>query len=109
MSNLMIKRGSTEVLSVFATDKDTGNAVDLTGYTGTIRFSLNQNQPTADLEVIGTLAGTPNNQIDFGLSATDTASLESGSYFWDVKLVKAGLPEITELGKAVVTNPTVAP
>jgi hypothetical protein len=87
---IQIDQGSTWSLQLTWLDAD-GAAVDLTGYTARmqIRPTLESTTVTASLTTenggiaLGGTAGT----IDLTLSASATAAIVAGSYFYDVELV----------------------
>ena len=102
MADLKLKRGSTEVIDVLATQD--GVLWDLTGYTAVMRLSIKQDQVTPDLEISGVLSGSPLNEVVFTLSSAQTTALVAHPYHYDILFNKDSIDTISSLGTATVIN-----
>jgi len=102
-SNLYIDKGST-FKTVVDVEKNTGNAINLTGYTarGQIRKSYTSTTST-DFTISIDIA---NSELDVSLTATQTDALKAGRYVYDIEIEDNSSPaEVTRVqeGQVIVT------
>lgn len=90
-TTLEIKAGQTKQLRVLYKDP-AGAAIDLTGYTATLRVRRNYTAGTADVsltEVSGIVITAASGQLDITIPAGTTSGL-SGTYVWDLFVTSSG-------------------
>ena len=88
--DLTITRGDTETLIVTITT-DGSNAVDITGRTYRAQVRSQQDSTTIKASFTCTLSATPTDGIvTCVLSATSSAALSAGLYFWDLEETASG-------------------
>jgi hypothetical protein len=82
--DLTITRGDTETLVVTITT-DGSTAVDITGRTYTSQIRTQQDSTTIKASFTCTVTSGPTGQVTCVLSATSSAALSAGLYFWDLQ------------------------
>ena len=82
--DLTITRGDTETLVVTITT-DGSTAVDITGRTYTSQIRSQQDSTTIKASFTCTVTSAVNGQVTCVLSATSSAALSAGLYFWDLQ------------------------
>ena len=102
-SNLFIDQGSTFKFTIDL-EKNTGSALDLTGYTarGQLRKSYTSTTAT-DFTIAIDVANT---ELDVSLTATQTNALKAGRYVYDIEIEDDSTPaEVTRVqeGQVIVT------
>ena len=89
--DLTITRGDTETLVVTITT-DGSTAVDITGRTYTSQIRTQQDSTTIKASFTCTLSATPTDgKVTCVLSATSSAALSAGLYFWDLQENASGV------------------
>ena len=100
-SNLFIDKGSTFKFTIDL-EKNTGSALDLTGYTarGQLRKSYTSTTAT-DFTIAIDVANT---ELDVSLTATQTNALKAGRYVYDIEIEDNGSPaEVTRVLEGQIT------
>ena len=100
-SNLFIDKGSTFKFTIDL-EKNTGSALDLTGYTarGQLRKSYTSTTAT-DFTITIDVANT---ELDVSLTATQTNALKAGRYVYDIEIEDNGSPaEVTRVLEGQIT------
>ena len=82
--DLIITRGDTETLVVTITT-DGSTAVDITGRTYTSQIRTQQDSTTIKASFTCTVTSGAAGQVTCVLSATSSAALSAGLYFWDLQ------------------------
>lgn len=82
--DLTITRGDTETLVVTITT-DGSTAVDITGRTYTSQIRTQQDSTTIKASFTCTVTSGAAGQVTCVLSATSSAALSAGLYFWDLQ------------------------
>jgi hypothetical protein len=82
--DLTITRGDTETLVVTITTDGT-TAVDVTGRTYRAQVRTQQDSTTIKASFTCTVTNGPLGQVTCVLSATSSADLSAGLYFWDLE------------------------
>lgn len=107
--NLIITRGDDETLSIAVTDRDTGDAVDLTG--ATLRFMVKRRRSDGDDDALvdkSTGAGiTIESPSTDGLATvtvedSDTDDVEPGRAFWELQGILAGEVKTLAAGRITI-------
>ena len=88
--DLTITRGDTETLVVTITT-DGSTAVDITGRTYTSQIRSQQDSTTIKASFTCTVTSAVNGQVTCVLSATSSAALSAGLYFWDLQENASGV------------------
>ena len=94
-ANLFIDKGSTFKFTIDL-EKNTGSALDLTGYTarGQLRKSYTSTTAT-DFTIAIDVANT---ELDVSLTATQTNALKAGRYVYDIEIEDDSTPaEVTRV------------
>ena len=88
--DLIITRGDTETLVVTITT-DGSTAVDITGRTYTSQIRTQQDSTTIKASFTCTVTSGAAGQVTCVLSATSSAALSAGLYFWDLQENASGV------------------
>ena len=88
--DLTITRGDTETLIVTITT-DGSNAVDITGRTYLSQIRTQQDSTTIKASFTCTVTSGAAGQVTCVLSATSSATLSAGLYFWDLQENASGV------------------
>ena len=88
--DLTITRGDTETLVVTITT-DGSTAVDITGRTYSSQIRTQQDSTTIKASFTCTVTSAVNGQVTCVLSATSSAALSAGLYFWDLQENASGV------------------
>lgn len=88
--DLTITRGDTETLVVTITT-DGSTAVDITGRTYLSQIRTQQDSTTIKASFTCTVTSAVNGQVTCVLSATSSAALSAGLYFWDLQENASGV------------------
>lgn len=88
--DLTITRGDTETLIVTITT-DGSTAVDITGRTYTSQIRTQQDSTTIKASFTCTVTSGAAGQVTCTLSATSSATLSAGLYFWDLQENASGV------------------
>ena len=87
--DLTITRGDTETLIVTITT-DGSTAVDITGRTYRAQIRSQQDSTTIKASFTCTVTAAVSGQVTCVLSATSSATLSAGLYFWDLEETASG-------------------
>lgn len=88
--NLTITRGDTEtIVATMTTDGTT--PIDVTGRTYTSQMRLSPDEITIAATATCTVSNGPAGQVTVVYSATDTATLLPGFYYWDLQETASGV------------------
>tara|TARA_R110000868_G_scaffold1493_6_gene11693 strand:+ start:3821 stop:4159 length:339 start_codon:yes stop_codon:yes gene_type:complete len=87
--DLTITRGDTETLIVTITT-DGSTAVDITGRTYRAQVRSQQDSTTIKASFTCTVTSGATGQVTCVLSATSSATLSAGLYFWDLEETASG-------------------
>jgi hypothetical protein len=88
--DLTITRGDTETLVVTITT-DGSTAVDITGRTYSSQIRSQQDSTTIKASFTCTVTDGASGQVTCTLSATSSAALSAGLYFWDLQENASGV------------------
>ena len=99
--DLTITRGDTETLVVTITT-DGSTAVDITGRTYTSQIRSQQDSTTIKASFTCTVTSAVNGQVTCVLSATSSAALSAGLYFWDLQENASGVVSTILSGNVTV-------
>ena len=99
--DLTITRGDTETLVVTIED-DAGSAINITGRTYRAQIRSSQDSTTIKASFTCTVTSGANGQVTCVLSATDSATLSSGQYFWDLEETASGVVSTILSGNVTV-------
>lgn len=99
--DLVITRGDTETLVVTIQD-DNGSAINITGRTYRAQIRSSQDSTTIKASFTCTVTGGSSGQVTCVLSATDSATLSSGQYFWDLEETASGVVSTILSGNVTV-------
>lgn len=88
--DLIITRGDTETLVVTITT-DGSTAVDITGRTYSSQIRTQQDSTTIKASFTCTVTDGAAGQVTCVLSATSSAALSAGLYFWDLQENASGV------------------
>jgi hypothetical protein len=99
--DLVITRGDTETLVVTIED-DNGSAINITGRTYRSQIRSSQDSTTIKASLTCTVTSGANGQVTCVLSATDSATLPSGQYFWDLEETASGVVSTILSGNVTV-------
>ena len=88
--DLIITRGDTETLVVTITT-DGSTAVDITGRTYSSQIRTQQDSTTIKASFTCTVTSGAAGQVTCVLSATSSATLSAGLYFWDLQENASGV------------------
>lgn len=99
--DLTITRGDTETLVVTIQD-DAGAAINITGRTYRAQIRSSQDSTTIKASFTCTVTSGANGQVTCVLSATDSATLSSGQYFWDLEETASGVVSTILSGNVTV-------
>ena len=88
--DLIITRGDTETLVVTITT-DGSTAVDITGRTYSSQIRTQQDSTTIKASFTCTVTSGAAGQVTCVLSATSSAALSAGLYFWDLQENASGV------------------
>ena len=104
-ADIIIDQGTTFSTVVTVTD-DSGNVVDLTGYTA--NSQIRKHHTSSSITKTFTISnGETNGQLTLTLDAANTAAMDSGRYVYDVK-VTSGSSVVSRVVEGLVTvNPNV--
>ena len=99
-ANLIIDQGASYITQVNVTD-DSGNIVDLNGYTGVsqIRKTYTSLTSTPFTVTLGGAQGT----ISLALTANSSANLVAGRYVYDVELTHTSSNVVSRVLEGIVT------
>ena len=96
---LTMHRGDDKIYELTVTNKQTGNAVDITGCTITWTWKEEKEDASYFLQKSngpGEHSDPMNGKTEFTIDAADTASLTAKmTYFWDVEITKTTLKKET--------------
>jgi hypothetical protein len=99
--DLTITRGDTETLVVTITT-DGSTAVDITGRTYRAQIRSQQDSTTIKASFTCTVTGAASGQVTCVLSATNSATLSAGLYFWDLEETASGVVSTILSGNVTV-------
>jgi hypothetical protein len=99
--DLIITRGDTETLVVTITT-DGSTAVDITGRTYLSQIRSQQDSTTIKASFTCTVTDGPNGKVTCTLSATSSAALSAGLYFWDLQENASGVISTILAGNVTV-------
>jgi len=99
--DLTITRGDTETLVVTITT-DGSTAVDITGRTYASQICSQQDSTTIKASFTCTVTSAVNGQVTCVLSATSSAALSAGLYFWDLQETASGVVSTILSGNVTV-------
>lgn len=99
--DLTITRGDTETLVVTIQD-DAGSAINITGRTYRAQIRSSQDSTTIKASFTCTVTSGAGGQVTCVLSATDSATLSSGQYFWDLEETASGVVSTILSGNVTV-------
>jgi hypothetical protein len=99
--DLTITRGDTETLVVTITT-DGSTAVDITGRTYASQIRSQQDSTTIKASFTCTVTDGANGQVTCVLSATSSAALSAGLYFWDLQETASGVVSTILSGNVTV-------
>ena len=102
-SNLFIDQGSTFKFTIDL-EKNTGSALDLTGYT--VRGQLRKSYTSTTATDFTITIDVANTELDVSLTATQTNALKAGRYVYDIEIEDDSTPaEVTRVqeGQVIVT------
>ena len=113
MVKLEVIKGNTALWEVTAKDDD-GTVFDLTGAEITFSVKNNLNDTTALIERKNAAAGGGSDEIedidlvngrfDLKLVASNTSSLDSGTYKWDFKFIMGSTIKNTQVGIFIISQ-----
>lgn len=98
--DLTITRGDTETLVVNITSD--GAVIDITGRTYRAQIRSTQDSTTIKASFTCTVTNGPNGQVTCILSATSSATLPAGLYFWDLEENASGVVSTILSGNVTV-------
>ena len=100
-ANLFIDKGSTFKFTIDL-EKNTGSALDLTGYTARGQLRKSYTSTTAiDFTIAIDVANT---ELDVSLTATQTNALKAGRYVYDIEIEDNSTPaEVTRVLEGQIT------
>jgi hypothetical protein len=99
--DLILTRGDTETLVVTITS-DGSTAVDITGRTYKAQIRSTQDSTTIKASFTCTVTGGASGQVTCVLSATSSAALSAGLYFWDLEENASGVISTILAGNVTV-------
>ena len=99
--DLIITRGDTETLVVTITS-DGSTAVNITGRTYKAQIRSTQDSTTIKASFTCTVTGAASGQVTCVLSATSSAALSAGLYFWDLEENASGVISTILAGNVTV-------
>ncbi len=99
--DLIITRGDTETLVVTITT-DGSTAVDITGRTYASQIRTQQDSTTIKASFTCTVTSGAAGQVTCVLSATSSAALSAGLYFWDLQETASGVVSTILAGTVTV-------
>lgn len=99
--DLTLTRGDTETLVVTITS-DGSTAVDITGRTYRAQIRSNQDSTIVKASFTCTVTGAASGQVTCVLSATSSATLSAGLYFWDLEENASGVVSTILSGNVTV-------
>ena len=103
-ANIVVDQGADFATTITVRD-DSGNAINLTNYTGHGQIRKHYTSTIAhNMQIVFENPRT-NGQITLKLSRTQTANLASGRYVYDVKIITSGGQEYKAIeGTALVRS-----
>jgi hypothetical protein len=97
-ANLVIDQGTTFTTTLTVTDDD-GDALDLTGYTGSAQIRKHY---TSSNSVSFSVSVTPaSGEVTLSLTANATANITAGRYVYDCELTNSGT--VSRILEGIVT------
>jgi hypothetical protein len=99
--DLILTRGDTETLVVTITS-DGSTAVDITGRTYRAQIRSTQDSTTIKATFSCTVTGAASGQVTCVLSASSSATLSAGLYFWDLEENASGVVSTILAGNVTV-------
>jgi len=99
--DLIITRGDTETLVVTITT-DGSTPVNITGRTYASQIRSQQDSTTIKASFTCTVTSAVNGQVTCVLSATSSAALSAGLYFWDLQETASGVVSTILAGTVTV-------
>ena len=101
--DLTIDQGSSFALNMTVQEDNT--AKNLTGYSVRAQLRPTQTSSTLTATFTGTVVNATDGEIQISLTATESAAINPGKYFYDVEIYTASDAIVTRLiqGSAVVT------
>jgi len=99
--DLILTRGDTETLVVTITS-DGSTAVNITGRTYKAQIRSTQDSTTIKASFACTVTGAASGQVTCVLSATSSAALSAGLYFWDLEENASGVISTILAGNVTV-------
>lgn len=99
--DLILTRGDTETL-VVTIQGDTGSPINITGRTYRAQIRSSQDSTTVKASFTCTVTSGANGQVTCVLSATDSATLPSGQYYWDLEENASGVVSTILAGNVTV-------
>lgn len=99
--DLILTRGDTETL-VVTIQGDNGSPINITGRTYRAQVRSSQDSTTIKASFTCTVTSGANGQVTCVLSATDSATLPSGQYYWDLEENASGVVSTILAGNVTV-------
>lgn len=99
--DLIITRGDTETLVVTITS-DGSTPINVTGRTYRAQIRTTQDNTTIKASFTCTVTNGAAGQVTCTLSATDSATLSAGTYFWDLEENASGVVSTILAGNVTV-------
>ncbi len=97
-ANLVVDQGTTFTTTITVTDDD-GNALDLTGYTGSAQIRKHYTSSNS-VNFTVSVAGA-SGEVTLSLSAAATGDLTAGRYVYDCELTNTGV--VSRILEGIVT------
>lgn len=98
-ANIIIDQGTTFTTSINLTD-DNGDAIDLTGYTGSSQ--MRKHYTSSNSQSFTVSLSNTSGVVSLSLTATQTANLAPGRYVYDVEVV-SGANVVSRIVEGIVT------
>lgn len=83
--DLTITRGDTETVVVTCTSDENGTPINITGRTYRAQIRSSSESSTVKASFTCTVTDGPNGKVTCVLSATSSAALSPGNYYWDLE------------------------
>lgn len=105
--DITVKRGDSFNLTITVTDTDTGNAIDVSGYTFKCQVRASKNSSKKLLEFLTSdntlsVGGASNNVITLTQTAATMAGLPDGTHYWDLEVTSGSTTETWYSGNFAV-------
>lgn len=100
-SNLAIDQGTTYTVTIMVAD-NTGSARDLSGFTGRAQLKRSY-YSTSNTTFTVTIDNPSEGEILMSLTSTQTSSLRSGRYVYDLELVNSNTNAVERIIEGIAT------